>query len=189
VLPSPRWFLCLTRFHCDLRPSPWLTGRMSPFSGSCCLLMPGGLLPVVWGMHPGDKGGDKSPFPQSQQTDPKKCCWNLKMRYRTLRQFSRKQHFIVLAQTQPQGQRSLTLYTLANRLQKQKAKLNPHMVACDFTGYFIPPVLCDLCFNPLIFISLLCHPFPLLHYWNTACFSSGLPSCYTTCLLFGAQVI
>jgi hypothetical protein len=40
-------------------------------------------------------------------------------------------------------QRSLTLYTLASRLQKQKAKPNPHMAACDFIGYFISPVLCD----------------------------------------------
>jgi hypothetical protein len=27
---------------------------------------------------------------------------------------------------------------------KQKAKLNPHLAACDFIGYFISPVLCDL---------------------------------------------
>jgi hypothetical protein len=41
-------------------------------------------------------------------------------------------------------QRGLTLYTLASRLQKEKAKLNPHMAACVFIGYFISPVLCDL---------------------------------------------
>jgi hypothetical protein len=35
---------------------------------------------------------------------------------------------------EPQEQRELTLYTLASRLQKQKAKLNPHMTACDFIG-------------------------------------------------------
>jgi hypothetical protein len=44
----------------------------------------------------------------------------------------------------PWKQRGLTLCTLASRLQKQKAKLNPHMAACDFIGYFISPVLCDL---------------------------------------------
>jgi hypothetical protein len=36
------------------------------------------------------------------------------------------------------------LYTLVSRLQKQKAKLNPYMVACNFIGYFIPLVLRDL---------------------------------------------
>jgi hypothetical protein len=45
---------------------------------------------------------------------------------------------------EPQEQRGFTLYTLVSRLQKEKAKLNPNMVACDFIGYFIPPVLCDL---------------------------------------------
>jgi hypothetical protein len=40
-------------------------------------------------------------------------------------------------------QRDLTLCTLASRLQKQKAKLNPHMAVCDFIGCFISPVLCD----------------------------------------------
>jgi hypothetical protein len=44
---------------------------------------------------------------------------------------------------EPREQRGLTLYTLASRLQKQKAKLNPHMAACDSISYFISPVLCD----------------------------------------------
>jgi hypothetical protein len=44
----------------------------------------------------------------------------------------------------PREQRGLTLYTIPSRLQKQKAKLNPHMAAHDFIGYFIPPVLCEL---------------------------------------------
>jgi hypothetical protein len=43
-----------------------------------------------------------------------------------------------------QEQRGLTLNTFASRLQKQTAKLNPLVAACDFTGYFIFPVLCDL---------------------------------------------
>jgi hypothetical protein len=45
---------------------------------------------------------------------------------------------------EPWEQRGLTLYTLASRVQKQRAKLNPHMPACDFIGYFIFPVLGDL---------------------------------------------
>jgi hypothetical protein len=62
----------------------------------------------------------------------------------------------------PQEQRGLPLYTLASRLQEQKAKLNPHMAACDFIGYFIFTVLCDLHVSILLsFISLLYHLFPL----------------------------
>jgi hypothetical protein len=34
----------------------------------------GSLLPAVWGMHPGNKGGDKSLSPQSWQWASKKCC-------------------------------------------------------------------------------------------------------------------
>jgi hypothetical protein len=56
---------------------------------------------LVWCTHPSDKGVDKSPSLKSQQmSSPKKCCGNLKVRYRTLRKFSRKQHFIMMAQTQ-----------------------------------------------------------------------------------------
>jgi hypothetical protein len=39
--------------------------------------------------------------------------------------------------TEPREQRSLTLYTLASRLQKQKARSNPYMVIFNFIGYFI----------------------------------------------------
>jgi hypothetical protein len=57
------------------------------------------LFPVDQGMHPGDKGGEKAPSPQSQ-TSPQNHTRNLEQRQRTLRQFSWKSHFIVLAQTQ-----------------------------------------------------------------------------------------
>jgi hypothetical protein len=70
---------------------------------------------------------------------------------------------------EPREQRGLTLYTLASRLQKQKAKLNPHMAACDFIGYFISLVLMwSSRFNSLSFISLLCHPLPS-RCQNTVC--------------------
>jgi hypothetical protein len=45
---------------------------------------------------------------------------------------------------EPQEQRGLAFCILASRLQKQKAKLNPHMAASVFIGYFIFLVLCDL---------------------------------------------
>jgi hypothetical protein len=41
-----------------------------------------------------------------------------------------------------QEQRGLTLYTLARRLQKQKARFIPYMVTCNSIEYFIL-VLCD----------------------------------------------
>jgi hypothetical protein len=69
----------------------------------------------------------------------------------TLRQFSRKQHFIVPAQTQ---------WTHVQRLSPKDKEVSPnkpleagyrskkqsstHMAACDFIGYLILPVLCDL---------------------------------------------
>jgi hypothetical protein len=64
--------------------------------------------------------------------------------------------------------RGLTLYTLPSRLQKRKARFNPYMVACNSIGYFSPSATWpSSCFNSLSFISLLCCPFPLLHYQNT----------------------
>jgi hypothetical protein len=66
-------------------------------------------------------------------------------------------------EAEPREQRGLTLSTLASRLQKQEAMFNPHMVACESVGYFTPQ--CYVAF--LSFISLLCHPLPLLHYQNT----------------------
>jgi hypothetical protein len=75
----------------------------------------------------------------------------------------------------------LTLCTLARRLQKQKTKLNPHMAACDFIGYFITPVLCDLHVSILQVLSL-CFAFPspcLIIRTQPVCFSSGPPPCYS----------
>jgi hypothetical protein len=60
-----------------------------------------------------------------------------------------------------QEQRSPTLYTFASRLQKQKARFNPYMVACNFTGYFTPSAMWPSShLDSLSFISLLCHPSP-----------------------------
>jgi hypothetical protein len=82
------------------RPSPQLSGRMIPSSGSNCLLVTSGItfLGGQWDA-PWWQGRWKPLSLQSQQWAPKKCYGNLKLRYRTLRQFSRKQHFIVPAQT------------------------------------------------------------------------------------------
>jgi hypothetical protein len=58
-----------------LRPSPHLAERSSPSSGSSCLLAPDGVF-SRWSRdaHPGNKGGDKSPAPQSQ-TSPQEMLW------------------------------------------------------------------------------------------------------------------
>jgi hypothetical protein len=69
---------------------------------------------------------------------------------------------------EPREQRGLTLYTLASRLQKQKARSNPYMVVFNFIGYFTL-VLCGFllpgatwpssCSDFSGFISLSCHPY------------------------------
>jgi hypothetical protein len=87
--------------------------------------------------------------------------------------------------TKPQEQRSLTLCTLASRLQKQKARSNPYMVIFNFIGYFIL-VLRDFslpgatwpssCSDFSGFISLLCHPYlpatfsvsGLVFFWSSS---------------------
>jgi hypothetical protein len=43
------------------------------------------------------------------------------------------------SKAEPGEPRGLTLYMLASRLQKQKAKLNPYMLACNSIGYFNAP--------------------------------------------------
>jgi hypothetical protein len=53
-----------------------------------------------------------------------------------------------------QEQRGLPLYSLASRLQKQKAKSNPYMIIFNFIGYF----------------SLVLHDFPLSGtMWPSSC--------------------
>jgi hypothetical protein len=61
---------------------------------------------------------------------------------------------------EPWEHRSLTLYTLASRLQKQKAKLNPLVATCDFIGYFISQ--CYVTFIFQFFKFYLCFGIPFL---------------------------
>jgi hypothetical protein len=86
------------------------------------------------------------------------------------------------SKAEPQEQRGLTSYTIASRLQKQKAKLNPHMAARDFYWllHFPSAMWPFSCFNSLSFISLLCHPLPLSCCQNTTCVFLFWPplSCY-----------
>jgi hypothetical protein len=91
---------------------------------------------------------------------------------------------------EPREQRGLTLYTLASRLQNQKAKSNPYMVIFNFIGYFILvlrdfplpgakwPSSCSA-FSGLI--SLVCHPYIPATFsgLRPSVFSSDPPPCYT----------
>jgi hypothetical protein len=111
---------------------------------------------------------------------------------------ARKQHFIVLAQTQrtrvqrlsPKNKGVLTLYTLASRLQKQKATFNLYMVICNSIGYLTlvlrwpstPSATWPFSrLDSLSFISLLCHPFlpAILSEHRLVCFFSSSLPCYS----------
>jgi hypothetical protein len=116
-VPLPCWFMCLTGFHCVSEAftlTPW--EEESP-TRSSCPLVPGGISSWrSWGTHPGDKGGDNSPSPQSQIKRPQKCCRRL-LRYGTLEANSTKQCFIVPAQTQ---------WTHIQRLSSKNKSVSPY---------------------------------------------------------------
>jgi hypothetical protein len=92
---------------------------------------------------------------------------------------------------EPWEQRGLTLYTLASRLQKQKARSNPYIVIFNFIGYFTL-VLRDFplpgsawppsCSDFSGFSSLLCHPYLPATFsgLRPGLFSSYPPPCYTS---------
>jgi hypothetical protein len=68
----------------------------------------------------------------------------------------------LMFKAEPWEQRGLTLHTLANRLQKQKARSNPYMVIFTFIGYFtlvLRDFLPSSCSDFSGLISLLCHPY------------------------------
>jgi hypothetical protein len=146
------WFLSLSGFRCaseTLTQTCW--EHESPLRIKLSVGTWWDLLPVVWGMHPGDKGGDNSPssiIPANAQVMLREIMsWDRNLCGRLAGSN------IYCASTDPadscpkaasREQRCLTLCTLASRLQKLKAKLNPHMAAYDFIGCFISPVLCDL---------------------------------------------
>jgi hypothetical protein len=82
----------------------------------------------------------------------------------------------------------LTLYTLASRLQKQKARSNSYMVIFNFIGYFIL-VLRDFS-PPHCYVTLLMFGFlrfylsampslPPCYFLRPTLFSSDHPPCYS----------
>jgi hypothetical protein len=106
-------------------------------------------------MHPGHKGDEKPLYLQSWMYI-QKCYGNLEQRHGTLRQFSRKKRFIVLAQTQwtrvqrlnPKNKEGLlTLHTLGNQVTEAKKQSLTHMwlhATLLATSHPTPPVLHDL---------------------------------------------
>jgi hypothetical protein len=87
------------------------------------------------------------------------------------------------SKAEPQN-KGLTLYTLANRLQKQKARFHPYRVVCSSIGYFVPntmwpsrldffkfyltampslPSCCIIRTRTCLFLSLSLWPSSLLH--------------------------
>jgi hypothetical protein len=118
VLPFLHCFLCLMGSIVHPGPSPWLTGRMNPSSGSSCQLPPGGIFSRWSGDAPRWQEWWQISLRNPRQWVPKKCCRNLKQRYGTLKQFSRKQHFIVSAQTQ---------WTRVRRLSPENKEVSPYI--------------------------------------------------------------
>jgi hypothetical protein len=128
------------------------------------------------------------------------CCRNLKLRCRTLRQFSRKQRFIVPAQTQetyvqrlsPKNKKVFP-YIPCKQVTQAKSKAQPTYGCMWLNWLFHSPSAMwpFLCFNFLSFVSLFCHPFSLPHYQNTACLSFGAPLCYngTSFLISSSKII
>jgi hypothetical protein len=83
------------------RPSPWLIRRTGPSSGSTHPLVPH-MVTSSGGPegHTPATGRCKATISEIPDTSPQKCCGTLKQRHGTLRQFRRKQCFIMLARTQ-----------------------------------------------------------------------------------------
>jgi hypothetical protein len=121
---------------------------------------------------------------------PTKCCANLKLRYRIVRQFSRKQHFIVPAQTQrthvqwlsPKN-KGISPYTPLQADYRSKKQSITHIwlhetllaisfLQCYVTFFMFQFFKCNLSAMPSL-------PPATLSEHKLVCFSSGPPSCYT----------
>jgi hypothetical protein len=76
---------------------------------------------------------------------------------------------------EPQEKRGLTLYTLTSRLQKQKAKFNPYMAACNSLGYVTFFAFRFFKFHLSAMPSL---PLATLSEHRLVCYFSGPPPCY-----------
>jgi hypothetical protein len=120
---------------------------MSPFSRSNHLLVPGGITsPSSQGTHPGNKGGEKNTISKSWTPAPRNVAGYSRTEKRNIEAVQQEATFYCARtdsvdscpKAEPPKQRGLTLYTLESSLQKQEARFNPYMVACNSIGYFTP---------------------------------------------------
>jgi hypothetical protein len=126
LVPAPHQFNCASK---AFTPLPGMT---SPSSGSSCPFVPGRITSLGGlGMHLVTREVTNHHLHNPGQA-PKKCCRNLKPRYGTLRQFSRKKHFIVSAQTQQ---------TRVQRLSPENKEVSPCV-----------PLQANARFNPYIWL-------------------------------------
>jgi hypothetical protein len=185
VLPSS--LLRLTGFHCASEAFT-LTHQEdeSRLLDQDFLWQLVGSSPSSLGDAPGNKGGDKSLYPQSRQMSPQKCCGNLNLRYRTLRQFSKKQHFIVLTQTQQTGVQRLSPENKSvppNRpLQAgyRNKKQSSTLMCLSVTSLAISFFQCYVTFMFQFFkVSLSALPSFLPSHHQYTCFFFGPCPCYS----------
>jgi hypothetical protein len=135
---------------CVWGPHPYLPGGwVSPPDQTVHWCLAGSLLPVVWGMDPGNKEGKKTTI-STVQDEPPDTLWETWTEIQDTEAIQQEATFYCAStdsadlcpKAEPQEQRGVTLYTLVNRWQKQKARFNLYMVTHNFIGYF-PLVLCD----------------------------------------------
>jgi hypothetical protein len=131
------------------------------------------LLPVVWEMHPGDKGGDKSPCLQSWQRAPRNVAgisswdtghWGSLGGSNVLLCWHRPSRLVSKGRA-PRTKRSTLIYP-CKQVTEAKSKSQP-TYGCmwlHWLFYFPSDIWPSSCFNFLSFVSLLCHPFPPPHY-------------------------
>jgi hypothetical protein len=98
VLPS--WFLSFTGYCCASEAFIHTHRENESLSGSSCPLAPGGIFSLQFGGCSPVTREVTNHHLCNPRLSPKKCHGTLELRYGTLRQFSRKQSFMVPAQTQ-----------------------------------------------------------------------------------------
>jgi hypothetical protein len=196
VLTPHRELLCIQGSHPDS-----LGGQVPPPDQAVPWCLGGSILPVVWGMYPGNKEGEKTTVSTIPRISPQEMLWKTW----TETQDSEARSNALLCQHRLSGlmSKGWTPRTKGSHLMypcKQVTeatiflktpRFNPYLVICNSICYFtlvliapLPPVLCDLLniLDSLGFISLLYHPWPpaTLSEHRTVCFSSGPPLCYMT---------
>jgi hypothetical protein len=117
---------------------------MNPSSGSSCPLVPGGIFsrwfrgctPVIREVI---NHITEIPLmsPQEMLQESQAELWDTEVVYQKAMFYCASTDPADLCpKAEPREQRGLTLYILASRLQKQKARSNPYMVIFNFIGFF-----------------------------------------------------